>query len=90
MKALIFILVVLIGGAYFAGYRVHPENVRYYFKTEESGKKYEILLNNGVTMEGIVESETEGAIEINTDGAVLSFQKAEIKSMKEVAGRNFI
>ncbi len=90
MKALLFILIVLVGGTYAAGYRVHPENLKYYFKKEAGGQKYEVVLKTGMVLEGVLESDSGEAIEINTDGAILPFKKAEIDSMKPIAGRNFI
>lgn len=89
MIKLIGLLLAVILGALAMGYRVHPENVPYYLKMEEGGQKYEIVFNNGRTLEGVLESETADTIKINSDGAVLTLQKTELKSTKAVARRNF-
>ena len=59
------------------------KNLPYYFKFEEqSGDVHEIVFKNGLEMKGVVLEETEDRIRLNTDGAIMTYKRSDIKSVK--------
>ena len=86
----ILIIVLVLGGSWAAGYRVHPKNLSYYFKKDSSGQKSEVIFKNGTTLTGTVSEEGGDKIRINVDGAGVVFSKSEIASINSGKSENFL
>lgn len=86
----ILLLILLIVGFFAAGYRVHPENLDYYFKQDSSGPKSEIIFKNGKTLTGVISEEEGDKIRVNVEGAGVVFSKSEIDSTHTVTSANYM
>lgn len=89
MKVLILAIIAFIGWGWWSGYRIHAENLPYYFKVDTSGAKQEITLSDGATVTGEVE-DLGDVVRVNSEGIVMSYKKSQIASMKSAAAPDFI
>lgn len=91
MGKIILFLFLLIAGAGLAmasGYRLHPENIPYYFKADGGGQKQKITFRDGMTLTGVIVQETAEQIKVNSDGASVLFPRTQIETIESVKGEN--
>lgn len=82
----IFLFLLIGGGAYLSGVRVHPEVLRASVPVPSisSKKGVELVFKNGQRATGQIVKEIPGGILFNMEGAEISFTNDEIASRTEV------
>lgn len=90
MKILILALILIMGWAWFSGYRIHPENFSYYIKVDVSNAKQEIKLTDDSSVTGTIEEDAADYIKLNSNGLITDYKKTQIQSMKSVAAPDFL
>ena len=83
MKWLIILFLILGGFAFLmGGYRLHPENFKYYTKFEPSSTKQDITFTDGRVIHASVIEETQDTLKIDMDGARMTFKRSEVQTIK--------
>ena len=90
MKILILVLVLVLAGGWCSGYRIHPENISYYTAFDSKHARSDVKLRSGGMVSGVIEEETDDALKLNMDGAITTFKREEVESVKTQAAPDMI